>query len=174
MVRICKNNRYRSIQTTTTWIFESSERIWIADIFSFWWSLGCAPSRRLGTFMDCCIFHMLRCFRFALHQKDISGGSRSPEVRPRCIGRRMTAKWRWWTFSSRRKPPSLWKTTKAGGLGWEMWWAFDGFCFLIWFYCNLLYYYILIIVLYGGCFVCWTLRLPVVGRPSMGLRVLRH
>ena len=37
--------------------------------------------------MDCSIFHMLRCFRFALHQKDISGGSRSPEVRPRCIGR---------------------------------------------------------------------------------------
>ena len=171
MVRICKNNRYHhSIQTTITWIFESNERIWIGDIFSFWWSLGCAPSRRLGTFMDCSIFHMLRCFRFALHQKDISGGSRSPEVRPRCIGRRMTAKWRWWTFSSRRKPPSLWKTTKAGGLGWEMWWAFDGFCFLIWFYCIT----ILIIVLYGGCFVCWTLRLPVVGRPSMGLRVLRH
>ena len=26
------------------------------------------------------LFTMLRCFRFALHQKDISGGSRSPEV----------------------------------------------------------------------------------------------
>ena len=171
MVRICKNNRYHSIQTTITWIFESNERIWIGDIFSFWWSLGCAASRRLGTFMDFSqSFHNLRCLHFALHQKDISGSSRSPEVLPRCILRRSKAGWRWWSCSSRRKLPWLWKTTEAGGLGWEMWWAFDGFCFLIWFYCIT----ILIIVLYGGCFVCWTLRLPVFGRQSMGLRVLRH
>ena len=168
MVRICKNNRYHhSIQTTITWIFESNERIWIGDIFSFWWSLGCAPSRRLGTFIDCSIFHMLRCFRFALHQKDISGGSRSPEVRPRCIGRRITAAWRWWSCSSRRRPRWLWKTTKAGGLGWEMWWAFDGFCFRIWFYCIATSYHLLHLITVWRLFCYRTLRLPVVSSQSV-------
>ena len=34
----------------------------------------------------------------------------------------------------------------------------------------LLYLLKYIIVLYGGCFVCWTLRLPVVGRPSRDIK----
>ena len=154
MVRICKNNRYHhSIQTTITWIFESNERIWIGDIFSFWWSLGCAASRRLGTFMDFSqSFHNLRCLRFALHQKDISGSSRSPEAMPRCTMRRTLAKWRRWSCSSRRKPPSLWKTTKAGGLGWEMWWAFDGFCLLLLLYLITSYYFMAAVLFVE----CWT------------------
>ena len=111
-------------------------------MFGFWWSLGCAPSRRLGTFMDFSqSFHSLRCLRFALHQKDISGSSLSPEVAPRCILRRKPAVWRWWSCSSRRRPRWLWKTAMAGGLDWEMWWAFDVFCFLILSYYITTYYF---------------------------------
>ena len=82
-------NRYHTIETTIISIMKRTE---LGGIWGSWWSLGCAAPRRLGTFMDFSqSFHNLRCLHFALHQKDISGSSRSPEVAPRCTRRRTRA-----------------------------------------------------------------------------------
>ena len=87
---------------------------------------------------------LLGLFTIFSQSWDISGGSRSPEATLRCTMRRATAAWRWWSCSSRRKLGWLWKTGMAGGLGWEMWWVFDGFCLLLLLclvnYCNRYYF----------------------------------
>jgi hypothetical protein len=52
-----------------------------------------------------------------------------------------------------------------------MWWAFDGFCLLL-LLCLINRYYF--VAQCGGCFVCWTLRLPVGSSQSRCLSGLRH
>jgi hypothetical protein len=48
-----------------------------------------------------------------------------------------------------------------------MWWAFDGFCFLIWFYCIATSYHLLHLITFWRLFCYWTLKLPVVSSQSV-------
>ena len=103
---------------------------------------GALDVRLLGDFGRSWIVPFLTCFVvFALLciRRTFLGAVARPRWAPRCTGRRQqAAKWRRWTFSSRRRPRWLWKTTEGRGprLGDVM-----GFRWFLLSYLILLYYY---------------------------------